>query len=292
MGNRRFKQDLVIQPKFAPQIQNLTSPLGVSSPLQRGYMIWTEKNFNGYTGGPLGDGRDMINFLFNPSTVSADFQGQMTGQQGVMQFKYSGDKGNYAPIPLQQTASWQLYFDRTYELMYGGNSSAINDPAVIGCQADVYQFMQFTGMTATADQSQADIFKQVGNNALAEQVIGTLRTNGLLQFVPALVVFGSAGAQLGQNPNSSNFNAVGAQVQFSGFINEWSVEYTHWTQNMVPIRCAISVNFTMMANPSVPDTMAVWRDSQKLGLAPSTSPIPYAPGQGPTGIPGVNAPLH
>lgn len=292
MGNPRFKQELLLQPKFAEQIQNLPSPLGVASPLQRGYMIWTEKNFLGYTGGPLGDGRDMINFLFNPSTVSADFQGQLSGLQSAMQFQYAGDTGNYAPIPLQQTVSFQLYFDRTYELNYGGNSSAINDPAVIGVQADVYQFMQFTGMTSAADQSQAQIFKQVGNNALAEQVIGTLRTNGLLQFVPALVVFGSAAAQMGQNPNSSNFNAVGAQVQFNGFINEWSVEYTHWTSNMVPIRCAISVNFTMMGNPSVQDTAAVWRDVQKLGLAPSTSPIPYAPGQGPTGIPGVNAPLR
>ena len=58
---------LVIQPAFAAQIRTVPSPMGVNIPLQRGYMIWGAANFLGYSGGPFGDGRDMINFLYNPS---------------------------------------------------------------------------------------------------------------------------------------------------------------------------------------------------------------------------------
>ena len=60
---------LVTQPAFAAQIQSVSSPLGVNIALQRGYMIWEQPMPSIYSGGgPLGDGRDMINFLFNPST--------------------------------------------------------------------------------------------------------------------------------------------------------------------------------------------------------------------------------
>lgn len=271
---------LVIQPKFADQIANrLPSPLGASmSGLQRGYMIWAKKNFNGYTGGPLNDGRDMIRFLFNPSTVSSDYQAQIAGMAAAMQYQYSGDNGNYAPMPLQQTVSWQLYFDRSFELKYGGNSSAVNDPAVIGCQADVYQFMQFTGMTHQGDTLQSKVLSQAGNTGLGMQVMGSLRQGGLMTLVPCFVFFGNAGAQMGQNPDSSNYNAVGSQLSYYGFLTEWSVEYTHWTKQMVPIRCAITVYFTMLSNTDITDSIAVWRDAQKLGAAPSTSPVPYTPG--------------
>jgi hypothetical protein len=65
---------LVTQPAFAQQITNAPSPIGSSSVdggIQRGFMIW-DKTSSLYSGGPLGDGRDVINFLFNPSTVSTD----------------------------------------------------------------------------------------------------------------------------------------------------------------------------------------------------------------------------
>ena len=59
-----------------------------------------------------------------------------------------------SPLLSARPSPGQLYFDRTYELNYGGNSSAVNDPAVVGVQADVYQFMQFTGILADLDKQQ------------------------------------------------------------------------------------------------------------------------------------------
>ena len=39
---------------------------------------------------------------------------------------------------------------------------------------------------------------------------------------------------------------------YYGYINEWSVQYTHWTQYNIPMRCVISVNFTMLPMPPGP----------------------------------------
>jgi hypothetical protein len=106
-----------------------------------------------------------------------------------------------------------------------------------------------------------------------------------MMMVPCYVFFGSSLQQMTNNPKSSNFTALGSQLAFYGYISEWSVEYTHWTSNMVPIRAAVWVNFTMLPKPPKATATAVWKDLQQLGKAPSTAPIPYAPGQ--TGTPPI-----
>lgn len=51
-----------------------------------------------------------------------------------------------------------------------------------------------------------------------------------------------------------------------GFISEWSVEYTHWTTSMVPIRAVVSVSFTMLPAPAAtdPNAQATWKDAATL----------------------------
>jgi hypothetical protein len=273
---------LVTQPPFAPQIQSLPSPMGVPIPLQRGYMIW-ERTIQGYTGGPLNDGRDMINFLFNPSTVTADYNVMMTNATAALQYQMPADMGN-VNVPLSQTVSWDLYFDRTFELNYGGNSSAVNDPAVIGVQADVYQFLQFTGVTYDADvgnaATNASTLASVPS-ALSNQVQGSLRSGGTMRLIPCFVFFGNALQQMSGNSSNTNLNAVNSQVQYYGYISEFTINYTHWTVNMVPIRAVISVYFTMMPNTNVNNNVTVWRDLEKLHIAAPTAPVPYAPGYNP-----------
>ncbi len=105
-----------------------------------------------------------------------------------------------------------------------------------------------------------------------------------MMMVPSYVFFGNSLMQMTNNPNSANFTALKAEMAFYGYISEWSVEYTHWTSNMVPIRCVISVNFTMLPDPPKASTTAVWKDLNKLGTAPSTVPVPYSPGAPPSVI--------
>lgn len=287
MASQPNSMQLVIQPKFAEEIQSLPAPLGVQVPLARGYMIWEKTGAGlGYTGGELGDARDMIHFLFNPSTITADYNIANTALAAATMYTNPVDQGAYAPQALSQTVSWDLYFDRTYELNYGGNSSAINDPAVIGVQADVYQFMQFTGVTYEGSRGASTYLAQLAGDpalkaGLGGEILGTLRTSGLMMVMPCFVFFGNALAQMNQNVSSVNLNAVSSQMQYYGFISEWTVNYTHFTASMVPIRCVISVTFTMLSNPLAKNVAAVWRDNQNLSRAPGYVQPPFAPGYNP-----------
>lgn len=242
-------------------------------------MIWAQQNFLGYTGGPIGDGRDIINFLFNPSTVNTDYNIANASLQAAMLYTVPGDSGNLLAPLLQQTVSWQLYFDRTYELNYGGNSGQVNDPAVIGVQADIYQFMQFTGILATLNNSQAGQIQGFGGNAVGAASNGTasaVTTGGVMMMVPCYVFFGNPLAQIDTNANNWNIGALTAQLAFYGFVSEWSVTYTHWTAAMVPIRASITINFTMLPNPPISEAQAVWSDATILGRGVGAAPLPNA----------------
>jgi hypothetical protein len=268
---------LITQPAFAPQLTANPSPVGTSNTaLQHGYMIWSDPMTSFYSaGGPLGDGRDVINFLFNPSTVTSDYNIGNASLQAAMMYQVPGDSGNLLAPLFTQTVSWQLYFDRTFELLYGGNaSSAVNDPTVIGVQADVYAFMQFTGVLASLDNQQAT---QVLGSAGASGSSAPSTTGGIMMMIPSYVYFGNASQQYANSGNTAANNAaVATQLAYFGFVSEWSVEYTHWTQNMVPIRAVISVTFTMLPNPPAGTGTATWNDIQKLNGS-YVAAVPYAP---------------
>lgn len=283
--------NLLIQPPFDARIRKYHSPMGTDSgALQRGYMVWDAKGgpfTPAYVGGPFGDGRDMINFLYNPSTISTDFTIANGSLQAGMMFPLGGTTPILA-TPLQQSVSWQLYFDRTYELNYGTGGGAgngkQNDPGVLGVQADVVQFMQFTGMlsgsTANLIQSYANaasggatVTGGIGETVSAAQYASAIGNGGIVQMVPAWVYFGNAGAAVASaNTPSTNFNAVALQLAFFGFIQEWSVQYTHFTENMIPIRCVVSVNFTMLPASNSMGSAAVSNDIS------GNITVPYAPG--------------
>ena len=94
-------------------------------------------------------------------------------------------------------------------------------------------------------------------------------------------------------PATSTLARSAASSRYYGFISEWSVTYTHWTTNMVPIRAAVSITFTMLPDPPQQTQSAVWQDLQKLGKAPYTVQTPIAiPGVTATSpvIPGVSSP--
>jgi hypothetical protein len=252
--------ELLVQPKFAGQIQSVPSPLGVNVTLQRGFMIWAEAGFLGYSGGELGDGRDIVNFMFNPSTISTDYQVANASLQSAMMFPNPGDSSQTL-APLMQSVSFDVFYDRTYELYYGGNSQysldgAANDPSVLGCQADVLQFMQFTGSRARLTQSQLGTISGASTS-------GSTQTGGMMMLVPAYLMFSNAGQQTTDN-TSLNFQAIDNQMQFYGYISEWSVQYTHFTAKMIPIRCAISVTFTMLPDQQQAQQQAIWTDNSSI----------------------------
>ena len=225
------------QPPFSPNLTTLAYPLSenVSATLGRGYMIWDPPYIPGY-GQPA-----MINYLYNPSTVSADYNVADASAQQSLNFPNPGDSSILA-IPLSQTAQWTLMFDRTFEVWGSytadglpNGSSSSTDPGVIGVQADIRAFMQFTGMLAPYSYGTAN--GQGGLNLTGLAPSGNLAANSnIMQLVPAWAVFGNS--------------AVSGGLIFYGCINEWSVQYTHWTQFNVPYRAVVSVNWMMLPIPS------------------------------------------
>lgn len=284
---------LVKQPPFAPQIQQISRAMGTNVNLQRGYMIWANPMTSLYSGGgELGDGRDIIHFLFNPSTVSSDYNVGNASLQAAMMYAVPGDQGNLLAPLLQQTVSFQLYFDRTYELTYGGNfGGGPNDPTVIGVQADICQFMQFTGVLADLGTTQAQaVLGSAGGQVNGQPAV---TTGGIMMMIPCYVFFGNALQQINAGAGNVNLGALGSQLSYYGFISEWSPVYTHWTSNMVPIRAVVSITFTMLPKPPSGTQTAVWKDLQQLGKAPYAVQTPIAiPGVTATTpiIPGVSSP--
>lgn len=219
------------QPPFDARLYNslafpLTGRAGGSTVLQRGSMIW-DQPLPGY------GQRATINYLFNPSTVSSDFAMSNASAQAANLYPNPGDSA-YLAIPISQTAQWSLLFDRTFEVQAGytnagtpafaGTSST--DPSVIGVQADVMAFMQFTGMFFNNGQLPSQVATANANLAA---------NSGIMMQVPSWAYFGN--------------QVVANGLMFYGFVSEFSVQYTHWTQFNVPMRCVISVNWTMLSMP-------------------------------------------
>ncbi len=233
---------------------------GQSGVVQRGYMIWASPGLPGYSG------LATVHYLYNPSTVSSDYNIADASAQASLNFPNPGDSAMLA-IPLSQTVQWSLMFDRTFELwgQYGadGQPSNVpggdNDPSLIGVQADVMQFMQFTGMLTSYQYGTNGQGGLIAQPTTAAQNYS--QNAGIMQLVPCWAYFGAS------NVNSN--------LQYYGYINEWSVQYTHWTQYNIPMRCVISVNFTMLPMPATqPQQNAA--DSQWSVLPPANIVSPGA----------------
>lgn len=229
---------LLTQPKFDSRLYTMAYPLtgNGAGQIQRGYMIW-----DGSEGVPLGyNGLASVHYLYNPSTVSSDYNIADASAQASLNFPNPGDAAMLA-IPLSQTVQWSVMFDRTFELwgQYApdGTPSNIfngsNDPTSIGVQADVMQMMQFTGMLSNYSYGTNGQGGLITQPTAAAQNYSTHA--GIMQLIPCWAYFGAS-------------NIVN-NLMYYGYINEWSVQYTHWTQYNIPMRCVVSINFTMLPMP-------------------------------------------
>lgn len=221
-GTSTGSQSLVTQPPFDIRMTSLAFPVTGKEygTLARGFMVW-EKATGGY------NGQAQVNFLFNPSTVEIDQSvSSSLGAQASALFAIAGDNQNLV-VPLQQYASWSLLFDRTYELWgsYNSTTAAPGTPASIGVLADINAMQQFTGMkinNATGSGLAA------GSGGLSGTALPPSYT-GIMQLIPSYVFFG------GQS-----------DMFLYGYVSEWDVTITHWSQLMIPMRCVINVSWTML----------------------------------------------
>lgn len=248
------KTSVLVQPPFDPRILSIKTPgssstasagtanlqkLGwnsepANSPIRRGYMVWAKP----YPGGASTPCR--FNYLYNPSTVMAEYNVAVNNSSLANEYVSNIDQGTLM-TPMNNTASWTVMFDRTYELWgsYDTNGNAMypnnewgNDPRVVGCWADILQLQWFTGMWYSASG--------VTN---IDPATGGVISNGINQYGPYIppnpMILQLCWAFFG--------TAVGS---FYGAITEWDYTITHYNQFMVPMRCVIDINMMMFPNPN------------------------------------------
>lgn len=219
----------ITQPQFDSRITTLVYPLGGGQygTLQRGFMIW-EQAIAGYSG------KAQVNFLYNPSEVTADYYMSDSSVGASLLFP-TGYNATNLRVPLNQSVEWSLLFDRTYDLWQQYDAQGLplqsvgpgdNNPAVVGVLADIRQMEQFTGMNVAYSTGNSQTTSPSSNTTLAGY-------QGIMQLIPSYVYFGDAN-----------------NLWYYGYVSEWDVTVTHWTQNMVPSRCVMNITFTMLPPPT------------------------------------------
>lgn len=233
-----------IQPKPDAELaHNLHWPLTNNKDyLRRGYMVWdkTPKLPPGYSQAAT------VEFLFNPTEINASYSVQFQG--AAKQYPNLNDTA-LLRTGLSQSVSFTLLFDRTYAFF----NNKGGDLAALGVDVDVRQMRQFTGMYVAAK-----------NQAQANGGASFTVAQGIMAQIPSYVFFSGV---------------VSHGLIYYGFVNAWDVTYTHFSNKMVPMRCAIDVSFTLLPPPS--------QTNNKPGTIPGPVTTVGGRGGGPhTGGPG------
>lgn len=223
---------LYTQPGFDQRITKLSSPVGNSgvTKLQRGYMVWdvSQSYPPGYS---KGNGPAFVYFLYNPSSIQASYQIQTSGANAAQMFPLSADSAQ-VHVPLSQQVAFTILFDRTFELWGTVGRAKNSEVEKIGVDVDVRALRQFCGMYVGVKAGAIP-----GGAAAAGIGTATGTAGGLSQ--------GLMGMVLGY----VFFAAKGQGLSYYGYCDSWEVTYTHFTQEMIPMRCSVSVSFTLLPPP-------------------------------------------
>lgn len=288
-----------VQPPFDPRITKLTLPMGSGvTGINRGYMVWDptvpwSPPFGG--AGQTFAKAPRVEFLYNPSTVAASYAIDNTSAQSSLLYPVANVTPNLV-VPLNQTVSFTIMFDRTYELWGdsplnpgeppGSAPGDIHDPHTpmqkFGCGLDVLAMQQFTGMfstieNATGGSNSANPFSGSSTNkaisGISPTTINEALNGGKAQGIFAVVlsyVFFSGSPNYG--------------LTYYGYVSGWDVQYTHFAQNMVPMRAVIDVSYTLLPpQPKVSNAAA-------KGAATRVDSTPVANLTNPGNPPVVNPP--
>jgi hypothetical protein len=236
---------------FDPRITTIpftqkTNSFSGGGALTRGFII--QQN-------PIGGSRYRCNFLYNPSIVSLTHGIDPNVVTNPAAINPNDKTAGQVMMPLNQTLSFNLLFDRSYELwdsskLYG---DALTWVPVYGVAYDIISLYKITGIaTALSD------ITQIGTST-SDFLKGKFTTHpaGPMLWVPVYIVIGST-------------------LSYYGVIQELDIQFTHFTQGMIPMRCQVGVTVTLLPTPAgtkyqtiIGPTVANWGDplsaSQALG---------------------------
>jgi hypothetical protein len=206
---------------FDPRITSIPTVVysgDYNSDLTRGWII-QEKPVNGI--------RYRCNFLYNPSVVSVSHS---------VNPNVVADENAHNPydvsdflLPLQQTLQFNLLFDRTYEMWDPSKLSgdAKDNVPFYGVDWDVQALRNITGISSplTVTGSGSD---KTGDSS-ESFTKGHFQSGpvGPMLYVPVYAV-------------------LGYRMDYYGVIQTLDVQYTHWTSQMVPMRCQVGITMQLL----------------------------------------------
>ncbi|MFF1693134.1 hypothetical protein ACFVXC_05830 [Streptomyces sp. NPDC058257] len=214
---------------FDPRIQSIPSYLpgekGSSFGLMRGYMVSAfpkdskakENRFY------------MLNFLYNPSQVSVNHSTDAANQ--VMPPYTRSDLDDGVPlVAAGGTLSFALLFDRTYEMSDPSKFDTVE--GTYGVMADIHVLYNLVGINTTQEAQSTDSDdKSTSGNVL-----------GIMQMSPLWCRFGQARTSFKDKLPSLS------RMEYFGYINNVGITYTHFSQRMTPVRCAVDISMTLMSS--------------------------------------------
>jgi hypothetical protein len=192
--------------------------------LQRGRLL-TDPTQNVYNGNSLGNVQYQVNFLYNPSTITESRGVDLNSGVVPSQYRAIGDPTQYA-TGLNTTVGFSLLFDRTFELW---DAAYIDqDAGKYGVRTDVEALYNLVGINYGSPTSAitGGVVSPTGGAQASNVTV-----QGTMTVAPCHLYFGAT--------NQWSLN-------YYGFISSFNVTWTHFTFAMVPQRCAVDIQFTVL----------------------------------------------
>lgn len=236
---------VLLNPPFDPRILNIGSHTGAPR-LTRGWLTHAPNDAQGAARTMIG----RINFLYNPPAidVSHSISVDMLGGSNVTDPNNNTQTGNVVGIG---DISVQLLFDRTYEMW--DSSKKNTNAGRFGMYADVLAFYHFVGMTGP--------------------IAATNASSGLWGFdypISDVTQFWATQYPIQPATPTPAYLYIGNRLKYYGAVSGLSVTYSHWSQDMVPMRGAVTLGMQLQADPNKSPQV-------KIGTAPTPSGVTNNP---------------
>lgn len=171
----------------------------------------------------------MLNFLYNPSTVSVNHSTDAANQ--VMPPYTRSDLDTGVPlVAAGGTLSFALLFDRTYEMSDPTKFNTIE--GTYGVMADIHVLYNLVGINTSQEAQATD----------GEDAATSGNVLGIMQMSPVWCRFGQARHAFKDKLPSLS------RMEYFGYINNIGITYTHFSRRMTPVRCAVDISMTLMSS--------------------------------------------
>ncbi|MEV4454361.1 hypothetical protein [Microbispora sp. NPDC049633] len=187
----------------------------VTHPIERGF-IRTDTSQTDYEDNATPDRK--LYFLYNPATLDMGFSPD--GADFGATYVYTRKNGGQASMiaELNQSMSFQLLFDRTYEVSYPNVSNWTNPQiAEEGVWRDIRALLAWAGIL---DDTKGDVYQ--------------------------MTLAGFSTATMVQYPSYFHFGATDKALTVYGICTGISISWTHWSKSMVPIRAGVSIDVQLL----------------------------------------------